>query len=387
MTLHWMTTVIWLLPIALPLSWWFGYRGGKIVAKRNKQDLHPEYFKGLNYVINEQPDKAIEVFARMLEMDTETVETHFALGNLFRRRGEVDRAIRIHKNLIDKSALSEEQHSLALFELAMDYMRSGLLDRAEDLFSELAKAGIYLNESLNGLLEIYQQEKDWDKAIVTAKKLEKSLDQSLSGMIAQFYCEQAEELRDKGDIKSTKYVLKTAINIDPNCVRANIIKAEILIKENNIEEALKAYRQIENQNPEYLTEIIEPMFKCYNDIDDINEYKKYLYSLVNKYSSEPAMVMLVKIISEQKKSGELIEFIKSELEKNPTLQGADLLLGHIFLEINEKSFDELSIIKSVIKKLLKDRAIYKCGYCGFDAKLLHWHCPGCKKWSTIKPLH
>ncbi len=194
MEINWMI-IIWLLPVAAFSGWLYGRRCNSPSGTAYNDRLHPEYFKGLNYVLNEQPDKAIEVFVKMLEVDSETVETHLALGNLFRRRGEVDRAIRIHQNLIARPNLNREQRSLALLELGMDYMRSGLFDRAESLFIELVEIDLYTVAAFTELLDIYQQEKDWGNAIKMARRLELSSGRSLKKNIAHFYCEQASKLR------------------------------------------------------------------------------------------------------------------------------------------------------------------------------------------------
>ena len=177
--------LLWLLlPVAALSGWWIGRRRGNSNKNQSSSSIYPEYFKGLNFVLNEQPDKAIEVFIRMLEVDSETVETHLALGNLFRRRGEVDRAIRIHQNLIARPTLDREQRAHALLELGMDYMRLGLLDRAEGLFLELVESDLHLNQAYTELLEIYQQEKDWENAINIARKLELISGKKLNPVIA-----------------------------------------------------------------------------------------------------------------------------------------------------------------------------------------------------------
>jgi lipopolysaccharide assembly protein B len=146
MDAHW-TALIWLLPVAAIISWYLGRLSVRKDDTDNLRRIHPEYFKGLNYVLNEQPDKAIEVFIKMLEVDSETVETHLALGNLFRRRGEVDRAIRIHQNLIARPTLSRDERSVAMLELGMDYMSSGLFDRAENLFREVVESGSHTTQA------------------------------------------------------------------------------------------------------------------------------------------------------------------------------------------------------------------------------------------------
>src|SRR5690554_2987083 len=222
-----MVELFWLLlPVAALSGWLIGRRrdsrpdsdGGK---------LHGEYFQGLNYLLNEQPDKAIEVFTRMVEVDSDTVETHLALGNLFRRRGEVDRAIRIHQNLIARPTLNAEQRSLALLELGMDYMRSGLLDRAEGLFKELAETGNHMEPALRQLLVIYQQEKDWSNAIMVARRLESISGEALHAVVAQFHCERASEHLAAGREREAQEDVRRALNVDPRCVRASLMEAEM----------------------------------------------------------------------------------------------------------------------------------------------------------------
>ena len=168
-----MSEWMWLLlPAALSVGWWLGRRGGKVSEGASGGQFTTRYFQGLNYVLNEQPDKAIEVFCKIMEVDNDTLETHYALGNLFRRRGEVDRAIRIHQNLIARPSLDKRQRALALLELGLDYMRAGLFDRAENLFRELVDMRIHVRRAQENLLAIYEQEKDWENAIDVARRLQ-----------------------------------------------------------------------------------------------------------------------------------------------------------------------------------------------------------------------
>ena len=224
--MHLELNIFWLLlPVAALSGWWIGKSAQE--TKKLSKNIHPEYFKGLNFVLNEQPDKAIEVFIRMVEVDNETVETHLALGNLFRRRGEVDRAIRIHQNLIARPTLNQGQRAHALLELGMDYMHSGLLDRAEKLFLELVDLDLYLNEAYFNLLEIYQQEKDWENAIIIAKKFETISGENLNPVIAHFFCEVAENELNSGRLSNAKEQIHNAMNANSKCVRASIIEAKI----------------------------------------------------------------------------------------------------------------------------------------------------------------
>lgn len=386
MVIDWMT-IIWLLPVAAFSGWLYGRRSHDSSDKSNAGRLYPEYFRGLNYVLNEQPDKAIEVFVKMLEVDSETVETHLALGNLFRSRGEVDRAIRIHQNLIARPNLNREQRALALLELGMDYMKSGLLDRAESLFKELVDTGLYSVLAFTELLDIYQQEKDWENAIMVARRLELSSGRSLNKNIAQFYCEQAFELRIQGQIGGVRELLKKAVNIDKKCVRANLIKADILKQEGKLKQAIRIYKGVEKQDVEYIPEIVTPLLECYRQLGKLDEFKVYLRTVVDKHGGITPMIMLSELITEQDGEKESMKFITAELKKRPTVRGVNRFIEYALILAQGEVKNDLMTIKNLTGKLLEDRPIYQCNHCGFDAKSLHWQCPGCKNWNTVKPIH
>lgn len=374
-----------LLPIAALSGWWIGRRG-QASGRQSNSGLNPEYFRGLNFVLNEQPDKAIEVFIRMLEVDSETVETHLALGNLFRRRGEVDRAIRIHQNLIARPTLNREQRSNALLELGMDYMRSGLLDRAEGLFLELIESGTHLNQAYTQLLEIYQQEKDWDNAINVARKLEAISFESYSSVIAQFYCEHAESALKEANMRVVKDNLRKAINFDPSCVRASLIEAQMYQSVRKIKRAIKSYKRIEAQNSDYITEILTPLYECYRSLDKVDEFVEYLRTLVNIYGNISTLLLLTELIAEREGENAAIRFISDELKNRPTVKGVDKLIEYALERSQGETHEHLKTIKDLTGQLIEERPMYKCNNCGFDAKLLHWQCPGCKSWDTVKPV-
>lgn len=374
-----------LLPIAALSGWWIGRRG-QGSSRQSNSGLNPEYFKGLNFVLNEEPDKAIEVFIRMLEVDSETVETHLALGNLFRRRGEVDRAIRIHQNLIARPTLNREQRSNALLELGMDYMRSGLLDRAEGLFLELIESGSHLNQAYIQLLEIYQQEKDWDNAINVARKLEAISFESYSSVIAQFYCEHAESALKEANMRVVKDNLRKAINFDSSCVRASLIEAQMHQSTGKIKQAIKSYKRIEAQNSDYITEILTPLYECYRRLDKVDEFVEYLRTLVNIYGNISTLLLLTELIAEREGENAAIHFISDELKNRPTVKGVDKLIEYALERSQGETHEHLKTIKDLTGQLIEERPMYKCNNCGFDAKLLHWQCPGCKSWDTVKPV-
>lgn len=376
-----------LLPVAAWSGWLMASRQYQQRNTRGSRSMHPEYFKGLNYVLNEQPDKAIEVFIKMLEVDSETVETHLALGNLFRRRGEVDRAIRIHQNLIARPTLDKDQRALALLELGMDYMRSGLLDRAESLFQELVETGHYSVQAFRELLDIYQQEKEWDNCIKIARRLEMTSGDRLDPVVAQYYCEKAEILRDQGQHKAARDNIRRALAIDPDCVRASFLEAELAMEAGKVRHAIRAYKRIERQDADYVPEVIPLLMDCYRQIDRLDEFMSYLREVVDRDGGITAMLTLTDLISQRHGEEAASEFITSELRKRPSVKGLERLLDYALARAEGRTRESLITIRELTGKLLAGRPVYKCTHCGFVGKSLHWQCPSCKQWNTIKPIH
>lgn len=375
-----------LLPVAALSGWWVGRRASNSKNDSASSSIYPEYFKGLNFVLNEQPDKAIEVFIRMLEVDSETVETHLALGNLFRRRGEVDRAIRIHQNLIARPTLNREQRAHALLELGMDYMRLGLLDRAEGLFLELVDSNMHLSQAYTELLEIYQQEKDWENAITMARKLELVSGSSLNPVIAQFYCERADTALKEGNLRVVKDQIRRAMSFDSKCVRASLIEAKMHQQSGKDKLAIKSYKRVESQDSDFIAEILVPLFECYRKLDRVDEFVEYLRTLVNLYGGISTLLMLTELIAQREGENAAIRFISDELKSRPTVKGVDRLIEYTLSKSEGETHEHLKTIKDLTGQLIEGRAMYKCNSCGFDAKALHWQCPGCKHWDTVKPV-
>lgn len=386
MDFGWLNLLWLLLPLAALSGWWAARRSMQGTAAGGNTLVHPDYLKGLNYVLNEQPDKAIEVFIKMLEVDSETVETHLALGNLFRRRGEVDRAIRIHQNLIARPTLNREQRSLALLELGLDYMRSGLLDRAEGLFKELVDIGTYSRDALENLLDIYQQEREWQSAINIARRLEAVNGGDFDPMIAQFHCELVLKDLAAGRDKEAQEGLRKALNIDPKCVRASLIEAEMAKKSGRLKAAVKAYRRAEKQDIDYLPEVIPALARCYEEMGEVGQLTKYLHDVVQRYGGITPLLFLTELIAKADGEEAAVNYISVELRRRPTIRGVDRLIQYAMRKADAGIAENLRTIRELTASLLANRPIYKCSHCGFAAKLLHWRCPSCKNWNTVKPV-
>ncbi|MEJ2362347.1 MAG: lipopolysaccharide assembly protein LapB [Gammaproteobacteria bacterium] len=375
-----------LLPIAALTGWFIGRRDRRQSSVHLSSEIPLGYIRGLNFLLNEQPDKAIDIFIQLLDVNSETVETHLALGSLFRRRGEVDRAIRIHQNLIARPTLNPEQRMHALNELGQDYMRAGLLDRAEALFSELIETGPHTVTALQQLIDIYQQEKDWEKAIEIARKLAVKNGTSQNNVIAHYYCELAEqELRANETHKALKYV-KKALNTDHQCARASILEGDIENQLGDIKAAIRAYRRVEDQDSDYLPEILETLTNCYRQLNRIDEMITYLREILGRQGGISVMLTLAELIREREGDASAAEFIALQLETKPSVRGMDRLIDLALQLIKGPGQEKLQVLKNVTTQLLVNKPVYKCEVCGFSGKTLHWQCPGCKSWNTIKPI-
>ncbi len=375
-----------LLPLAALSGWWIGRRQGQ--ARREEGGVLPgRYLKGLNYLLNEQPDKAIDLFIEMLDVDTDTVETHLALGSLFRRRGEVDRAIRIHQNLIARPTLSKEQRALALAELGQDYMRAGLLDRAETLFQELVESAPHRATALHQLRDIYEQEKDWDKAVEVIRRLEQTTGRGMHDIVAQYYCEKAEQARRQGENAAAQKLLKRALTEDRQCVRASLLEGDIAADSGDWRAAVRAYRRVEEQDPEYLPEVVEPLTRCYRELGRMDEMVSFLRRNLAEHGGISLMLALAELIRQDQGDETAADFIKESLKERPSVRGMDRLIELHLSGTPDAIREKLQVLKDVTDQLIANKPVYKCQQCGFTGRTLHWHCPGCKNWNTVKPIH
>jgi len=377
-----------LLPVAA-LSGWLMARASykKRADKKTACAYEPAYYKGLNFLLNEQPDKAIDVFIDLLEVDSETVETHLALGSLFRKRGEVDRAIRIHQNLIARPSLDQEQRANALLELGQDYMNAGLFDRAENLFTELYETGKLQKKALQNLKEIYQQEKVWDKCLTVVKQLESYTGKSYSDEIAHYNCELAESSFKSGEISRAAEFIKKAKQSSPDSVRALLMEARLEENQQHIKKALKLYKQIIETDQLFVSEILPGLINCYRQTGSLKDLQDYLDSLFQRTHDTAVLEQLVAVVSQGQGIKAAMDYLVTRLEEHPSLKGLQLLHHLKTDNPSLQAVDVASVLGNTIDIELSQRPSYACRRCGYEAKTLHWQCPGCRSWGTIKPAH
>lgn len=372
---------------ALGGAWYLGYRTRPDSAFMQKLKLPRDYLVGLNYLLNEEPDKAVDIFIKMLEVDSETVETHLAVGKLFRRRGEVDRAIRIHQNLIARPQLDKTYREQSLFELGQDYFSAGVFDRAERIFLELSSIKEFALPALTGLLDIYQREKDWENAIQIAQKLESVAKKNYQPSIAHYYCELVDAAIAKGQMEQAAKHLKSAVAADKHCVRASLLQARIDMKAGDFKSAIKNLKRVKNQNPDFLSEAIDPLATCYEAINEEKQLVSYLLQVLDEYPRTPVVLILSERIRKWKGDNVAANFVADYVRRFPSLSGLNLFLNLYLSKTEGRAREDLLIVQGLMKKLQSDKPDYQCVSCGFHGKSLHWHCPGCKQWNSIKPMH
>ncbi len=381
-----MLEVLWLLLPVAAASGWIAARRSAGVGDGQVEERDPAYLQGLNYLLNEQPDKAIDVFVKLLEVDAETVETHLALGNLFRRRGEVDRAIRIHQNLYSRPALPMEVRDLALLELGQDYMRAGVFDRAEGLFQELADRGRYREKALANLQEIYQQEKDWVKCLAVARQLEKVSGRPYGREIAHYHCELAEEAVVEGDLTEAHALACKALNSDRRCVRATLLRGRLACMEEDLAKAITIYKKVPSQDLSLVSEILPPLLACYQRLDDERGLQDYLRWLYQQSGDTRVLLAYADVVQRERGDRAAIEVVAAHLQRRADLMGLRRLIR---LEARHsgdpEQRDTLQLLHGLVDRLIDRRPPYRCGRCGFTARHLHWQCPGCKRWDTLRP--
>lgn len=375
----------WLL--ALPLFFALGWMAARVDIRHllsESRALPSSYFKGLNFLLNEQPDKAIEVFIDAVKVDPQTIELHFALGNLFRRRGEIERAIRMHQNLVSRADLGAEQKTLALYELAQDYLKAGLLDRAEELFLKLEHTA-YAEPVLEFLLEIYEQEKDWQKAIVIAGKLESVTGHSHQKNIANFHCEMAsnEIMHSRAD--AARPFIERALSHHRLCVRANLLLGDLELSQGNVEAAISAWKRIESQNPDYLSLVAERLFRAFKQQDKAAEGVTLLRGYLAKYPSQDLLSTVFDGVLTLEGGQAAYALVRDELRRSPTLLGLDKLLEAQLIEAPAEKRPDLEMTRNLVHQHSRGLAMYKCDHCGFRARQFYWHCPACASWETYSP--
>jgi lipopolysaccharide biosynthesis regulator YciM len=375
----------WLL--ALPLFFALGWLAARIDIRQvvhESRALPRSYLNGLNFLLNEQQDKAIDAFIEAVKIDPHTIELHFALGSLFRRRGETDRAIRMHQNLVDREDLSAEQRLQALAELGQDYLKAGLLDRAEAVFLKLRESRPN-DLALRYLLEIYQQEKDWAKAIEVARDLPDHESVLWRKEVANFHCELATSALASSRPDEARHHVDEALAINRGCVRASLIQGDLLVTEGRHQDAIEVWKRVEGQDPVYLALVAERIMDAHRHLDRVAQGQTLLRSWLERHSSLDLLDEVFHWQLEKEGARAAYDLVREELRRNPTLLGLDKLLEAALLSAPAEQRGDIELVKQLIHSHTRRVARYRCAACGFKARQFQWRCPACGGWETYPP--
>ena len=391
--------VFLLLFSAVACGWWLGRRS----AARLSPPLAPlpsQYYRGLNYLLDGRPDGAIDHFISALEVNSETLETHIALGNVLRRRGEVERAIRIHQNLLARPDLPRVQMHLAHLELARDYIGAGLLDRAERLLLDLvAESDEQRDVSRQYLLELYRLEGEWARAIEQARALlprrgllravaptQRLPGQSVAVQMAHFYCELALERLAAGDIDAARAELARALDSDGACVRASLELGKLEAMAGNHRQSIAVLSRVEVQDPDFLPAALPALRESYLALGEARALTDYLRECFEKHPSTPLMIAVADDLLGERGRAAARDFLASCLARSPSLRGLRKLIQLQQESSTSQPADSLPMLSMLLDRLIEERPAYRCEHCGFAARHLLWFCPGCKYWGTLRTI-
>jgi len=376
----------WLL--GFPVFFGLGWLAARIDIRhlvRESRTLPRSYFRGLNFLLSEQPDKAIEAFIEVVKVDPETVDLHFALGSLFRRRGEYEHAIRMHQNLVERTDLAVDQRAHATFELGLDYLRAGILDRAEEIFGRLLE-GPRAIEARRHLLEIYQAGKEWQKAIDIARRIEADSGEARSSEISHFLCELAagDAMHSRPD--AARAHLEQALEANRRSVRASVQLGDLERAAGNPEGAIEHWKRIESQNPPYLALAAQRLLDVHRDAGRLEEGLTLIAGYLERYPSLDLLDSVFQYTLDAKGATAAYRLVRDELRRNPTLLGLDRLLeAQIMGDSHPERRRDLELVKNLVHSHTRKLARYRCESCGFKARQFHWRCPGCGGWETYPP--
>ncbi|MCM2971184.1 lipopolysaccharide assembly protein LapB [Larsenimonas suaedae] len=380
-----------LLVAALAIGWALGrIKRSTPRTASDTRTLSKDYFVGLNYLLNEQPDKAIETFSHALEVNSDTIDTHIALGNVFRLRGEADRAAKIHQNLLARPALSDHQSAQVQLELARDFFRLGVLDRSERLLVSLLKTDTFTDvtqASRRLLIDIFEREREWHEALDTAQPLLKQ-DKKLRRDASYWQCELAQKSIDHGQLPQARKQLRQALSIDANCLRANWLLADIEHINARYEDELKYLKRMHTQDSHIVGLTLPRIVGTYNALDDHDGLVQYLNALLHHHPNSSALIALAERTRTEDGPARAAELLSQQLKRSPSLKGVDYLLA-LYLEgggATDALEQQLDLLKQHTEHLLKLRPSFQCGECGFKSRQHYWQCPQCRQWGAILPI-
>jgi lipopolysaccharide assembly protein B len=385
------TSWLLLLPVMFGIGWLasrWDLRLENRMDELERMRQQRSTFKGLSLLLNEQPDQAIETLVKIAQLDPETIELHFSLGSLFRRRGETERAIRVHQHLANRDDLKPRDRDHAAYELGRDFLRAGLLDRAEASLNRVGE-GKFAAPAKESLLEMYQIERDWKKAIIAASELEGLQGKTHNTEIAQFYCELAQEALRRKDLPEVEQSIQLALQAVPHHARALILQGDYLIAMDRPAQAIEVWGVIAKTHPAYMHLLADRWMAAHTALDKADVGLSALCELLKTQASGELLDIVQKHMTKIRGAQATEVMLVDVMQHSPSLSALSKLAETrlVLAESNgtPERISDLQATLSLLKQRTTSLARYTCGNCGFRARRFYWQCPGCNHWEAYSP--
>ncbi len=375
-----------LLFLLLPFAFLAGWQAAKkryLKAHSEKRQLSDNLVKGINFLLSEQPDKALEVFLTHPDIDEYTAETYLLMGNMFRNRGEVDRALKVHQNLIGRTGLAKEQKIAAMLAYGEDFFAAGMLDRAEGVFKELIANNEGEMRACSTLRSIYEQLQDWENAIEVSLCADKQKGVDHSRTISHYYCELAEQEFETGNIHLVEKYIQQAIKSHKLSNRVLILQGDLERRKNNYPTALKKYQKAVDNDPRLIGLLDDKLITTTKEIGNIALLNDFLHKVLARTGNANILEYLVELTLEHKFTGQEIGILENEIKKHSSVRA---LLGVVMLwkrDANEQTSERYDLLEQVLEQFLKTQSTFQCRHCGYKVTDFLWRCPACHHWDTV----
>ncbi len=377
--------LLWfLLPVAAA-GGWLAARRGQVGKASQFWDYSQQFHEGMGELLSEQhADK--KLFSTFTDGETDAAETHSALGSLYRRRGEFERAILIHKSITERTDLDHEVRASAQLELARDYEMGGLLDRSESTFRSLIKRGIRLEESYDALLQLHEREQDWLQAIQLALQCQLDTGRDVAPQVAHYYCELAETAVQSADLPNAASHLQLALQHWPQCARAHIQLASMALVAEQYRQAIEHFDKVEELDASLMPVIIESRFKALKGAGDVVALKAFVLRIQAQKNAYSVVRTTRKVLAELVDEQVADRFFKDQILKRPSLKGLRDW-AHDQLALSKPGErDKVQVICSLLDQVMEDKPGFRCRSCGFQGNVMHWRCPGCASWDSVSTI-
>ena len=381
-----MLSLLWLLlPVAAAAGWFAGRRSNAALPEAF-WNYSANFHESLSELLNHSSDLPDGLFDKLSNTDRDTADTHIALGNLYRRRGDTKRAILLHESLLDKPELGEQVHSAALLELAQDYDSAGLLDRSEQTLRRLIDSNKRLPEAYSALQELHERKSDWKLAIQVAAEAVRATGTDQRSVVAHYYCELASIAQSERHLETAKKQALMALQHSEICARAHMMLAEIASTEGDNMQALSHYTQVESLRPALMPDIIDAWFDALAKAGDNAASRAFIDRIRDRRNAYSVVRTTRAVIEKLDGLQEANRFFKQQMLQRPSLKGLrDWAQDQIAISKPDER-EKVQIIFSMLDTVVEDKATHQCGRCGFTGNELHWRCPSCSKWDSVQPI-